>query len=119
MALSFNPKVLLLDEPFSGIDFKLTEQLWKFLCRYFKENKTTVLLVTHSVAEAAVMADKILFLNKDHKIVELSNENFEKYADMLKDDEKAMVDDPGQLLLDTHFVEYQKKIREEYEKVCN
>jgi NitT/TauT family transport system ATP-binding protein len=118
MALSFKPKVLLLDEPFSGIDFKLTEQLWKFLCCYFKENKTTVLLVTHSVAEAAVMADRVLFLNKDHKIAELPNENLKKYADMLSDEEKAMLNDPGKLLLNTHFVEYQKKIREEYEKKC-
>jgi ABC-type nitrate/sulfonate/bicarbonate transport system ATPase subunit len=118
MALSVHPEIVILDEPFAGLDFKTTEQLWRFLKRYFAENNTTVLLVTHSVDEAAVMADKVFFLNKDRKIIPLHDADFNRYAEKLSADEKSLLDNPGELLLHTAFNEYRKKIREGYEKEC-
>jgi NitT/TauT family transport system ATP-binding protein len=118
MALSVNPEIVILDEPFAGLDFKTTEQLWKFLRRYFTENKTTALLVTHSVDEAAVMADKVVFLNREKKIAPLLTDNFKKYADELSGSEKQLLDNPGELLLHPVFNNYRKKIREEYENEC-
>jgi ABC-type nitrate/sulfonate/bicarbonate transport system ATPase subunit len=120
MALSVYPKIVLLDEPFTGLDFKITEQLWKFLKRYFTENKTTVLLVTHSVDEATVMADKVFFLNKDNQITSLTADfDFNHYAKMLPTNEKEnLLNNPGELLLHPKFIDYRKKIREEYEKEC-
>jgi ABC-type nitrate/sulfonate/bicarbonate transport system ATPase subunit len=119
MALSIKPDIVLLDEPFAGLDFATTENLWKFLRNYFIENNTTVLLVTHSVDEAAVMADRVVFLDKEGKIESLESDNFKKYADQLTTEEgKSKLDNPGELLLLPQFNEYKKIIKKEYEKNC-
>ena len=118
MVLSIKPSIVLLDEPFAALDFKTAENLWKYLRKYFSENKTTLLLVTHSLSEAAVMADRVVFLDKGGKIVPLENENFQKYANQLKGEEEKMLEEPGKLLLLPQFNEYKSKIREGYEKNC-
>lgn len=64
VALSYKPDIILLDEPFSGIDFKLSEELWDFLYLDFKSRKPTVLFVTHSLTEATILADRVIFLDK-------------------------------------------------------
>ena len=119
MALSVKPNIVLLDEPFAGLDFETTENIWKFLRKYFADKNTTVMLVTHSIDEAAVMADRVIFLNKKGKITSLSNENFKKYADLLTTrEDKSMLENPSELLLLPQFNDYKKKIKEEYEKHC-
>lgn len=64
-ALMSKPRLILLDEPFSAIDPIMREKLYKKLRRYFKEKGIMVVLVTHSVREAAYFGDKILILNGD------------------------------------------------------
>ena len=119
MALSVKPDIVLLDEPFAGLDFATAENLWKFLRKYFIEHNTTVLLVTHSIDEAAVMADRVVFLDKEGKIVPLENDSFKKYANQLTTKEdKSKLDNPGELLLLPQFNEYKKKIKKGYEKNC-
>ncbi|MBK9271924.1 MAG: ABC transporter ATP-binding protein [Saprospiraceae bacterium] len=62
VALSYKPEIVLLDEPFSGIDFKLTEELWDILYQDFQTRKPTVLFVTHSLDEASLLANRTVFL---------------------------------------------------------
>ncbi|GHT77164.1 hypothetical protein FACS189463_3350 [Bacteroidia bacterium] len=65
------------------------------------------------------MADRVVFLDKEGKIVPLETDNFKKYADQLTTEEdKNKLDNPGELLLLPQFNEYKKKIKEEYEKNC-
>lgn len=64
-ALMSKPRLVLLDEPFSAIDPIMREKLYKKLRGYFKEKGMLVVLVTHSVKEAAYFGDKILVLNSD------------------------------------------------------
>ncbi|MBE5903201.1 MAG: ABC transporter ATP-binding protein [Pseudobutyrivibrio sp.] len=64
-ALMSKPRLILLDEPFSAIDPIMREKLYKKLRGYFKEKGMMVVLVTHSVKEAAYFGDKILVLNSD------------------------------------------------------
>ncbi len=63
-ALVQKPEVLLMDEPFAALDemtrFKLSEDL-KYL---WTEQKMTVVFVTHSIAEACFLSQRILFLSK-------------------------------------------------------
>lgn len=57
--------VLLLDEPFSSLDKKTRIQLRSELCDLWKEQKTAVLLVTHSIEDAIYLADRIVILSED------------------------------------------------------
>lgn len=62
-ALVYEPKLLLLDEPFSNLDAKLREQMRLELRRLLKEVGITVLLVTHDQAEALAMSDRIAVMS--------------------------------------------------------
>ena len=67
-ALATSPKVLLLDEPFSGLDTKLRIHLRKEIKKILKKNKTSVILVTHDQEEAFSFADRILVMNQGQLI---------------------------------------------------
>ncbi len=63
-ALAVEPKVLLLDEPFSALDAKLKHDLRRWLKKLQKTSNITIILVTHDQEEALDIADKIVILNK-------------------------------------------------------
>ena len=63
-ALAPNPDVLLLDEPFSGLDAHLRVRLREDMKNILKANKTSVILVTHDQEEAFSFADRLLIMNK-------------------------------------------------------
>jgi NitT/TauT family transport system ATP-binding protein len=65
------PRVLLMDEPFSNMDAVLKESLIATLQGIVKERKTTVVYVTHELPEALRLADRIVELAADHKLREL------------------------------------------------
>ncbi len=59
-ALIRQPKVLLLDEPFSALDMKLRNEMWDFLRDIRKYFRIPVVLVTHDVYEAYCLAERVL-----------------------------------------------------------
>jgi NitT/TauT family transport system ATP-binding protein len=59
-ALAYNPAVLLMDEPFAALDALTREEMQRFLVDVWKETKKTVIYVTHNVAEAVYLADRVL-----------------------------------------------------------
>lgn len=61
-ALSFEPPVLLLDEPLSALDESTREEIQELLIRIKKQTGVTTLHVTHSKSEAAALADRQLVL---------------------------------------------------------
>ena len=63
-ALSFDPDLLLLDEPGANMDPHALIEMEAMLRRLPAERQKTVLLVTHNLAQAARLADDVLFLNE-------------------------------------------------------
>lgn len=61
--LSFSPELLLLDEPFSALDYQTRLNVCNDVYSIIKKEKKTALLVTHDIAEAISVADKIIVLS--------------------------------------------------------
>jgi tungstate transport system ATP-binding protein len=68
-ALSFQPSLLLLDEPTANIDPATTAEIEEMLLKINREEGTTILFVTHNLAQARRVCNRLLFLDKG-KLVE-------------------------------------------------
>ena len=58
--LALDPEILLLDEPFSALDYQTRLMVSSDIGKIIKENNKTAILVTHNLSEAISMADRIL-----------------------------------------------------------
>ena len=59
-----NPKVLLLDEPTAALDPETGDFVRSFLVEYQQENKTSILLASHNMAEVERLCSSVLMMNK-------------------------------------------------------
>lgn len=62
-SFSTNPELLLLDEPFSALDIAWKSKLYVELEKLREETDTTVVVVTHDVQEALLLADHVIVMN--------------------------------------------------------
>jgi len=62
-ALALEPQVLLLDEPFSALDALTRERFDLELLRLWERAATTIVMVTHSIPEAILVADRVVVLS--------------------------------------------------------
>jgi ABC-type nitrate/sulfonate/bicarbonate transport system ATPase subunit len=63
-AIAYNPHILILDEPFSSLDIYTRDQMIDWVLKIISELKITVLMVTHYLDEALVLADRIFVLKQ-------------------------------------------------------
>lgn len=74
-ALSFQPRLLLMDEPFGALDEMTREHMQSELLRIYSALGTTVVFVTHSIAEAAYLSSRVVVLSprpgRVHSIIDV------------------------------------------------
>lgn len=62
-ALAYNPRILLMDEPFGALDAITRDRLQDDLLNIWEKTHKTIVFVTHSVEEAAYLADKVVVMS--------------------------------------------------------
>jgi NitT/TauT family transport system ATP-binding protein len=106
-ALALEPRVLLMDEPFSALDAQTRDVLHEELQRIWNETHLTIVFVTHNIHEAVYLADRILIMTAPPGSVKrISRVPFARPRD------KAMAD------LGIYATMLHKDIKEEVEKVA-
>lgn len=100
--LSLDPDLLLLDEPFSALDYQTRLSLSDDLYRIIKQERKTVIMVTHDIAEAISMSDRIVVLTKRPSTIK-------SIYDILLDKK----DVPAKNRQDKNFIYYYNKIWKE------
>ena len=78
-ALSFDPDMLLMDEPFGALDEITRDRLNEELLRLWEQTQKTVVFVTHSIPEAVFLSSKIVVMSaRPGKIIDVIDTNFPK-----------------------------------------
>jgi NitT/TauT family transport system ATP-binding protein len=61
-SLAYDPKVLLMDEPFAAVDAQTRETLQDELLHIWEKTKKTIIFITHSIDEAVLLADRVVVM---------------------------------------------------------
>jgi len=78
-ALAFDPKLLLMDEPFGALDEIVRDKLNQQLLELWARTKKTVVFVTHSIPEAVFLSNKIVVMSpRPGRIIDVIGTNFAK-----------------------------------------
>ena len=64
-AFAFKPDILLMDEPFSALDFQTSLGMMETLSKLWQEESITTLFISHDIDEAVYLADQVLVLTKN------------------------------------------------------
>ena len=67
--LALKPELLLLDEPFSALDYQTRLSVSDDIGRILRQEKKTAILVTHDISEAISMADRVIILSPRPAII--------------------------------------------------
>jgi len=72
-ALALDPEVLMMDEPFGALDAITREEMGDFLLEIWERTKKTIVLVTHSIDEAAFLSGEVIVMAKNPaRIIEVT-----------------------------------------------
>lgn len=84
-----NPKLLILDEPTTGLDYKAKREFWDLLKNMVKKRSLTVLVITHDLDEVENFTDTLLIINNKKLIADT---NVKTLMETLKQKGKIFVD---------------------------
>ncbi|ABO34984.1 glycine betaine/L-proline ABC transporter, ATPase subunit [Methanococcus maripaludis C5] len=71
--LAVEPEILLMDEPFSALDPLIRLEMQELLLKIQKKMKKTIIFITHDLNEAIKLGDRIMILNEEGSLVQLSH----------------------------------------------
>ena len=84
-ALSVNPDLLLLDEPFSKLDYKTKLDISFDIRNILKKENKSMIMVTHDIEEAINICDRVIILSKENKSIKsIYKINYERNIDEIK-----------------------------------
>ena len=83
--IAMEPEILILDEPIAGLDPAGRADILQNIRDYQKAKNATVMMVTHSMSDAAAMADRLLVMNKSHLAMDGTPEEVFSHAWELQD----------------------------------
>jgi len=63
-SLSYNPSILLMDEPFGALDALTRREMQELLTQVWEKHKLTVMLVTHDIEEAVFTSDRVIVMTR-------------------------------------------------------
>lgn len=90
-AFAYPGRILLMDEPFKGLDIKLKRELTEEFIHLWKEDKRTVLFVTHEPGEALMMADNIHIIGGEPCC--------EQYKTEIKTERESRMEDTAEIVM--------------------
>jgi NitT/TauT family transport system ATP-binding protein len=89
-AMINNPQVMILDEPFRGLDAMTKELMWEYYSRLFEENRRTNFFVTTDIDEAVFLADRLLVMSniptQVRTVIEVDLPRPRKLSDIVESD---------------------------------
>lgn len=97
-AIAASPQLLILDEPFTGLDGPARTELMMLVQRINRENKTPILLITHQLEEVLQLADEAILMHERKAVVHGSLEDVLLETDALR---LVGFEDAGSLLKGT------------------
>lgn len=88
--LVINPDIILLDEPFSALDFQTRLNVSNDVLNIIKKEKKTLILVTHDIREAIRMCDRVLVfskrpstIKKQYDLKNVNESEYQKYYELI------------------------------------
>ncbi len=79
------PDILLLDEPFSALDYQTRIAVAEDVYKIIKNEKKSVIMVTHDLAEAITMSDRVVVLTKrPAKVKKIFDINFDDRSNTIE-----------------------------------
>lgn len=89
-AMINNPSVMILDEPFRGLDAMTKELMWEYYSGLYEENRRTNFFVTTDIDEAVFLADRLLVMSniptQVRSVIEVDLPRPRRLADILQND---------------------------------
>ena len=106
-SLIHKPKILFLDEPTLGLDAISKKQVREFIKKINKQNKVTVILTTHDMADIEALAKRIILIGKGKKLYDGSLKNLKQKYDYLR---KIKVQTNDKVKLKKNYIYSAKKV---------
>lgn len=83
--MAMRPKIIVFDEPTAGLDPKGRQDIMEIIYNYRKATNATVIIISHSMEDMAVLADKLLVMNNGSLAMFDTKENVFKNGDKLRE----------------------------------